>query len=97
MRIIAVSTLRQYWETHADAEQPLRAWYQRAVRADWRNPQDVKQAYQNASILADNRLVFNIKGNEYRLIVKIHYNMGVVYIRFIGTHREYDDVDAETI
>ena len=94
---MTVSTLREFWEKHSDAEQQLRAWNQDAEKAEWKTPQDVKNAYQNASIIANNRVVFNIKGNDYRLVVKIHYNTGFVYVRFAGTHREYDDIDAETI
>lgn len=92
-----MSTLREYWEQKPDAEQPLRAWAENASAEVWRTPQDIKDKYQNASIIGNNRVVFNIKGNDYRLIVKIHYNTGIVYIRFIGTHREYDSTDAETI
>lgn len=97
MRIIAVSTLRECWEQKPDAEHPLRAWHEIASAEVWQTPQDIKDKYSNASIVANNRVVFNIKGNDFRLIVKIHYNTGIVYIRFVGTHREYDAVDAETI
>lgn len=97
MRIIALRTLREFWQSHADAEQPLRVWYDKAKGANWTSPADVKTAYRNASILANNRAVFNIKGNTYRLVVALDYQYGVVYIRFIGTHRAYDDIDATTI
>ncbi len=97
MRIISRRTLRQFWERHPDSEQPLRAWYTDAKHASWKTPSDVKHIYRNASILANNRIVFNIKGNKYRLIVSVHYKSGIVYIRFIGTHAEYDRVDAATI
>ena len=76
---------------------PLRSWYANASRADWRRPADIKAAYRNASFIANNRVVFNIKGNDYRLVAAVHYNRGMMFIRFIGTHREYDRVDAGTI
>lgn len=78
-------------------EDALKAWYYEARYAAWKTPDDIKQRYGSADILPDNRVVFNIKGNNYRLVVKIHYNMGIVYIRFVGTHTEYDKIDAETI
>lgn len=97
MRVISKKPLREFWEKHNDAKAPLQAWYDDALRSEWRTPQEVKQRYGNASIIADNRLIFNIKGNDYRLIVKVHYDRGQIYIRFVGTHREYDAIDAETI
>lgn len=97
MRIIAVSTLRKFWESHIDAEQPLKSWYKEATDTRWNEPNAIKQRYPSADILPDNRVVFNIKGNTYRLIVKIHYNTGIVFIRFVGTHAEYDKINAETI
>ena len=97
MRIIAVQTLREFWERHADAEQPLKAWYKEATETLWREPNDVKKRYPSADILPGNRVIFNIKGNTCRLIVKIHYNTSIVFIRFVGTHTEYDKIDAETI
>lgn len=97
MRIIAVSTLRAFWKRHRDAEQPLRAWYQEARAANWAKPHDVKNMYRNASVLGDNRIVFNIAGNRYRLIVKFNYAFGIGYIRFIGTNAEYNRIDAERI
>ena len=97
MRIIALGTLRQFWTRRPDAEIPLRAWYALASRADWGRPADIKAAYRNASFVANNRVVFNIKGNDYRLVVAVHYNRGMMFIRFIGTHREYDGIDAATI
>ena len=97
MRIIALGALRSFWQKHADAETPLRSWYAAASRASWRSPADVKAAYRNASFIANSRIVFNIKGNEYRLVVAVHYNRGMMFIRFIGTHREYDKIDAATI
>jgi mRNA interferase HigB len=97
MRIIALRTLREFWTQHADAEGALRAWYDDTRKAHWRSPQDIKREYANASILGSNRVVFNIRGNTYRLIVAANYAAGIVYVRFIGTHAEYDKINAETI
>lgn len=99
MRVIAIRALREFWRRsgRGDAERPLRAWFREAKRADWHSPNEIKMVYASASILAGNRIVFNIAGNKYRLVVKINYPYGVVYIRFIGTHKEYDAIDAETI
>lgn len=97
MRIIARRTLRDFWEQHPDAEQVLEAWYHDTKHATWTSPADIKQVYANASILPNNRVVFNIRGNHYRLVVAINYSFGIVYIRFVGTHREYDTIDATTI
>ncbi|VEP15537.1 conserved hypothetical protein [Hyella patelloides LEGE 07179] len=97
MRIIARSTLRSFWEKYPDAEQPLKAWFYEASHVKWQNPSDIKNLYRNASIIANNRVVFNIKGNDYRLIVHVRYDIGIIFIRFIGTHKEYDNVDATTI
>jgi mRNA interferase HigB len=97
MRILSRRTLREFWTNHADAETALRAWYADAEKAEWTTPEDIKDTYANASILGNNRVVFNIRGNTYRLVVAINYAFGIVYIRFIGTHAEYDKIDAETI
>ena len=97
MRVIAVKTLKAFWERHPDAEGALRAWYTEARRANWRSPQDIKNAYRTASFIRNNRIVFNIMGNSYRLIVAIKYDFQIVYIRFIGTHAAYDRVNAEEI
>lgn len=97
MRLIAKRTLREFWEQHADAEQPLQTWYITTELAQWETPADVKADYGHASILANNRVCFNIAGNKYRLIVKIEYKFSIVYIRFVGTHAEYDAVDTETV
>ena len=99
MHIISKKKLRIFWEIprYRDAEQPLKAWYAEANQAIWRSPADVKRQFRSASILHDNRIVFNIAGNKYRLVVKIHYNTGVVYIRFIGTHADYDRINVEII
>jgi mRNA interferase HigB len=99
MRFIAKRTLRELWQQrrYADVEQPLKAWHSEARKADWTTPQEIKVQYRNASFVQNNRVVFNIAGNKYRLIVKVNYAYGIVYVRFIGTHRQYDAIDAETI
>ena len=97
MRIVARGTLRDFWQSNADAEQPLKAWFREAASADWGTPQEVKNRYGNASVVGNNRVVFNIAGNKYRLVVKFNYAHRVGYIRFIGTHADYDEVDAENI
>jgi mRNA interferase HigB len=97
MRVIAVRTLKTFWDRHPDAEGPLRAWFTEARRASWRGPQEIKNAYRTASMLRNNRVVFNIKGNSYRLIVAIKYEFQIVYIRFVGTHAAYDRINAEEI
>ena len=93
MRVIAKKTLRDFWTRHADTEQQLKSWHKEAEEANWKGPRDIKKDYPTASFLADNRVVFNIKGNRYRLIVRINYSYGVVWIRFIGTHAAYDKID----
>ena len=97
MRVISRKTLREFWDRHPDARQPLQAWYDDVKHADWKSPADIKGVYRNASFLANNRVVFNIKGNNYRLIVAVQYTHGILYIRFVGTHRDYDKIDATTI
>lgn len=97
MHIIALRTLREFWETHPAAETPLRAWYADASRADWQSPADIKAAYRSASFIAGNRVVFNIKGNAYRLIAAVRYTQGLMFIRFVGTHADYDRIDATTV
>ena len=100
MRIIALSTLKAFWVNHpaySDATEPTLAWYRHALKADWSTPTDVKSDFRNASILKDGRVVFNIAGNKYRLVVWINYHYRVVYIRFIGTHAQYDQIDVQTI
>lgn len=96
-RIFAKSTLRQFWEKHADSEQYLKTWYDTAMSADWKSPNDVKQTYVNASVLKSGRVVFNIKGNSYRMVVKFNFEKQWAFIRFIGTHAEYDRIDANNI
>ena len=97
MRVIAKKILREFWTKHSDCEQQLLAWYQETSKAVWKNTKNIKRDYPSASFLADNRVVFNIKGNHYRLIVKINYDYQMVWIRFIGTHAEYDKIDATKI
>ncbi len=97
MRVVARKTLRDFYEKHAAAKGPLEAWFHEAEAANWRGPQDIKKHYQRADILSGNRVVFDIKGNTFRLIVKIHYNRSIVFIRFVGTHAQYDKIDATTI
>lgn len=97
MRIVARKTLREFWERHPDAQQALQAWYHDAKRARWTSPSDIKNVYRNASLLGNQRAVFNIKGNKYRIVVAIHYQIGIVYIRFVGLHKDYDQIDATTI
>ncbi|MCK3655996.1 addiction module toxin RelE [Pasteurellaceae bacterium Macca] len=97
MRIIATSTLTAYWQKHPDTEQPLKAWIAEVRKAQWQNVHEIKAQYRNASILKNRRVVFNIKGNDHRLIVAIAFKMGAVYIKFIGTHKEYDQINADTV
>jgi len=99
MRVIAKSTLRKFWEQPAfdDAKGPLESWYEEALKADWKSPQAVQAQYRNASICGYNRVVFNIGGNKYRLVVEMQYRAGVAWIKFIGTHAQYDQIDVESI
>lgn len=97
MRIISKKTLRAFWQRCPDAEQPLLAWFREVEGEDWDTPAKIKAKYRSASIVGDNRVVFNIKGNDYRLVVKVNYPYRVVYIRFVGTHAEYDAVNVEEV
>ena len=97
MRIIALRTLREFWERHPQAETPLRSWYAEASRANWKTPADIKAAHRNASFLPNGRVVFNIKGNDYRLVVAVRFAAGRMFVRFVGTHAEYDRIDATSI
>ena len=99
MRVIALSTLKRFCHDakYADSREPLLAWYRHALKADWRAPADVKRDFGTASILRDGRVVFNIGGNKYRLVVWINYPYRVVYVRFVGTHAQYDRTDAQTV
>lgn len=97
MRVIAVATLTTFWQLHPAAEQPLKAWFEEASKAAWTQPADLKAQYRSASILKNRRVVFNIRGNEYRLVVAIAYQLQIVYVKFIGTHQQYDAIDAHTV
>ena len=100
MRVIALSTLKAFWvarPSYADAEAPTLAWYRDVLKADWAKPSDVKRQFASASILRDGRVVFNVGGNKHRIVVWINYPYRVVYVRFIGTHRQYDGIDAQSI
>jgi mRNA interferase HigB len=97
MRIISKKTLRDFWEIHADAEQPLKAWHAKAKLAEWKTSNDIKNDYKNASFVANNRVIFNIKGNTYRLVVAVNYDFGIIYIRFVGSHKDYNKIDTKTI
>jgi mRNA interferase HigB len=99
MRIISRKALREFWEQRAcaDAEQPLKAWFREASRGDWSSPAAIKAACGSASIVGNSRVVFNIAGNKYRLVVKVNYAYRVMYIRFVGTHRQYDEIDVTEI
>lgn len=98
MRVISVQTLKEFWEKpgNADSEQALRAWYAEAKEAEWNGPNDIKAKYHSASIVGNSRVVFNINGNKYRLILAIKYDFKIAYVRFVGTHKEYDAIDART-
>jgi len=97
MRVIALRTLRAYWEQHPDVRPALEAWYHDVKRGSWQTPMDIKGVCRNVSFVGNNQVVFNIKGNDYRIVVAIQYQHSIVYIRFVGSHREYDQIDAATI
>ena len=97
MRIIAKKTLREFWNKHANSRKELEEWYGIAARADWSSPHDVKQHYPKASVVADNRVVFNIAGGNYRLVVKFAYKTRIGFVRYIGTHHDYDKIDVKKI
>ena len=96
-RIISKSTLKNFWQKFKDSEQYLKTWYDTAKNAHWKSPNDVKLTYINSSVLKNGRIVFNIKGNTYRLVVKFNFEKQWAFIRFIGTHAEYDKIDANQI
>ena len=96
VRVIAKSALRAFWKRFPDAEGPLLAWFREVEKEHWGSPADVKRKYRHASIVGD-RVVFNIKGNNYRLVVRINYEFEVVYVRFVGTHAEYDEIDVKEV
>lgn len=99
MRVITRGALQEYWERpgREDAEEPLKAWYAEAKSAVWRSPADIKARYRSASFVSDNRVVFNIGGNKHRLVVHMNYKLGIVLIKFVGSHSEYDEIDAATV
>ena len=97
MRVLAKKTLRDFWFKYPDCEQQLKAWFKETEDAVWKNTNQLKKDYPSASILINNRVVFNIKGNKYRLIVRINFNYQMVWIRFVGTHAQYDKIDAAKI
>ena len=97
MRVIAKKTLRDFWEKHADCEQALKSWHQEITKANWQKGNELKNDFPSVSILNNGRYVFNIKGNNYRLVVKINFEFQLVWIRFIGTHAEYDKINANEI
>jgi mRNA interferase HigB len=99
MRVIAKSSLKKFWErpAYADAQGPLHSWYEEALRAKWRRPQDIKDQFASASICGNDRVVFNVGGNKYRLVVEVQYQAGIVWVKFIGTHSQYDRIKVETV
>lgn len=97
MRIIAISQLKSFWERHPASEQSFLAWIDEARKANWKTPADIKEHFATASILKSRRVVFNIKGNDFRLVVAVAYRFGAMYIKFVGTHKQYDAIDADTV
>jgi len=97
MRVIAKKILREFWIKHKDSEEALKSWYKEASKANWDAPSDIKAEYSRASVLKNSKIVFNICGNSYRLIIELNYKRRWVFIRFIGTHKEYDKIDANRI
>ncbi|MDF1517672.1 MAG: type II toxin-antitoxin system HigB family toxin [Lutibacter sp.] len=97
MRIISRRTLREFWKKNADSEQQLKAWFRETEKASWKNINELKVDYPSASVLKDNKIVFNIKGNKYRIIVKINFEFQISWILFIGTHSEYDKINANEL
>jgi mRNA interferase HigB len=97
MRIVSRNRLREFWERQPDSEESLKSWYKIAEHAQWKTPQDVKDSFRTADILQNGRVIFNIRENRFRLVVKFHYNTGKAFVRFVGTHKEYDGIDPDTI
>lgn len=97
MRVIAVKTLKDFWKEHPRAEGPLREWFAFVKRAQWKAPQDIKQDFASASFVGSNRIVFNIGGNHYRLVVVALLQISTLYVRFIGTHATYDKIDVTKV
>lgn len=97
MRIVAISQLKTFWQKYPDSEQSLLAWIDEVKKANWQTPADIKGQFRHASVLKSRRVVFNIKGNDYRLVVAVAYRYSALYIKFVGTHKQYDAVDADTV
>jgi mRNA interferase HigB len=98
MQVVALRTLRQFWERHAQSETPIKVWYSQVTKADWQSPADVKKQFgSTVDFVADNRVIFDLSGNKYRLVVRVSYTFKRVLVKFVGTHAEYDKIDAETI
>ncbi len=97
MRIIARNTLISYWKSHPEIEQPLKSWYDSVLNTNWKSPNELKEQFRSASIITNKRVVFNIKGNDYRLVTDIEYRIGIVFIVWIGTHKQYDKIDVKEI
>jgi mRNA interferase HigB len=99
MRVIAKSTLRRFWERPGcqDAKGPLESWYEETLKADWKSPAVIKEQFRNASICGNNRVVFNIAGNKYRLVVEMQYQAGIAWVKFVGTHAQYDKIIVESV
>lgn len=97
MRVLSKKILREYWEKHPDTEEQLKSWYQETSKGSWTSPNYVKEEFPNARLIPNNRAIFNIKGNQYRLIVRVNYKYLMVYVRFIGTHEDYDKIDPTKI
>jgi len=97
VRVVKRKTLVDFYSKHKETKNQLDVWYYEAKNSNWNNPVEVKEKYGTASIVGDNKVVFNIKGNKYRLVTKINYQMKIVYIKFIGTHKEYDKINVEEL
>ncbi|MCC6600798.1 MAG: type II toxin-antitoxin system HigB family toxin [Crocinitomicaceae bacterium] len=97
MRVISKKILREFWEKHSDSQEQLTSWFRETSNANWKSPREIKKEYPSASFLEDNRVVFNIKGNRYRLIVRINNDHQMIWVRFVGTHAQYDKIDATKI
>ena len=97
MRIIARNTLISYWNNHPELEQPLKSWYDSVLNTNWKSPNELKKQFRSASVITNKRVVFNIKGNDYRLVADIEYKIGIVFIVWIGTHKQYDKIDIKEI
>jgi len=99
MRIISKKTLKNFYEQpkYSDSKNALEAWHKEVLKLEWNTPNEIKAMYRSASIIGDTKVVFNIAGNKYRLIVTINYNAKIVFVKFIGTHKEYDKINVEEL